>query len=118
LRGAAGIAASTQLLHVEVESQPCIAAGQHLHPEVATLLAGWGFIELATSHRRTHPQFDAVYVRGGLSVPVRARVYFWLAIARARRICVDLIVALCPACVIRARRRWRARISAIPGPAS
>ena len=93
LKGAAGVARSLQLLHVEVESQPCIGASQHLYPEVAALLREWGFEELATSQARNAIQFDAIYVRANLEARLRMKIAAWLLGLRLHHLCIENMAA-------------------------
>jgi FkbM family methyltransferase len=108
LQGAGGISAALQLLHVEVESRPCIAHTQHLYADVSALVASWGFFELATSHSPTEMQFDALYVRSNLRTLMRLRIRMVLWQLRLRRRFIDTLGSLCPACLRGFRRRWRA----------
>jgi len=84
IEGAAAVLDRVQLLHVEVETWPCISPGQRLYPDVRALLYQSGFVELATDNRRTATQFNALFVRSSLPprrwLPVAAR----LSIASAR----------------------------------
>ena len=105
LSGASGIAPWVQLLHVEVESVPCIGARQRLYGEVVQLLQGWGFVEVATNARPDAPQFDAVFARRDASAATRLRIAFWLLALRARRALIAIVAALCAGCL----HRWRER---------
>lgn len=106
LEGAAGLAGQVQLLHVEVETTACIAAGQKLYPDVRALLERMGFEEIATDHIRTSTQFNAVFVRRDQPRPARLRVAIALVRARVRWLLVGAARALCPACV-RRYHAWR-----------
>ena len=106
IEGAAGLARQLYLLHVEVESAPCIDAAQKLYPDVRTLLEGMGFEEIATDQVRTSTQFNAVFVRGTQPMLVRMSVAIALVRARARWLLVGAARALCPACV-RRYHAWR-----------
>jgi FkbM family methyltransferase len=64
ISGAAGVLESIEMLHVEVETAPCIADGQRLFPDVERLLASAGFVLLATDQPRDALQFNALFVRG------------------------------------------------------
>jgi hypothetical protein len=66
ISGASGVLARTQLLHVEVETQPFIGAAQRLFPDVERLLAAAGFVLLATDEPRTSMQLNAVFVPADL----------------------------------------------------
>lgn len=79
LAGARGLWPEVQLLHVEVETRPCIAPGQRLHAQVRRLLEDGRFTELARDRPLSHEQLNVLYVRGDLSPWLRARVH---AVAR------------------------------------
>ncbi len=66
LSGAAGVLERTQMLHVEVETTPCIGQNQRLFPDVERLLIDAGFELVATDHPRTSIQFNALFVRTDL----------------------------------------------------
>jgi len=85
LEGAGGISDSVHLIHVEVETTPCIAAGQQLHPHVRELLASRGFVEVATDAAPSGVQFNALYVRASARPRdlLCVRGYLMLAILRA-----------------------------------
>lgn len=85
LEGATGIASRVRLVHVEVESSPCINAQQRLYPEVQQLLRALGFLELGTDGFPTQPQFNALFVRHDLprSMSRRVRVRRWDGGARS-----------------------------------
>ena len=101
-------AAQVQLLHVEVESVACIAAGQRLYPEVRQLLQRLGFSELATDHPPTCEQFNTLFVRAGLDPWTRLRIHALLLAARVRHLLGHWLWQLCPACA-RGYARLRAR---------
>lgn len=101
LEGARKIAAQVQLVHVEVESTPCINASQRLYPDVNRLLVELGFEQLASDHPHCNPQFNAVYVRREQSPDSRRRISLRLRMARLRRGCVAALRNLCPSCVRR-----------------
>jgi FkbM family methyltransferase len=105
IEGAAGIAGQVHLLHVEVETSPCIGSNQRLYPEVKALLEGLGFRELATDQAHTQIQLNALFVRRALPVGMRLRVSNWLARARLRHWVVNVVREMCPACYRRLRAR-------------
>jgi FkbM family methyltransferase len=78
LDGAAGILPNTCLLHVEVETSPCIAHGQRLYPELRSLLTRSGFVELATDAAPRQAQYNALFVRRALSFRMRT----WVSLRR------------------------------------
>jgi FkbM family methyltransferase len=101
LEGLRAIAPQVAMLHVEVESQPCVAAGQRLYPEARALLESWNFREIATDHPHTNPQFNALFVRHPLEPRLQRRIASRLFQARVRRSLVDASRSLCPACLRR-----------------
>jgi FkbM family methyltransferase len=105
IEGAAGIAGQVHLLHVEVETSPCIGSNQKLYPEVKALLRALGFVELATDQAHIQTQFNALFVRRDLPAGMWFRMGTWLALARVRRWAVKTIVAICPACIRRLHAR-------------
>ena len=54
IRGAEGVLAHTCLLHVEVETMPCIGANQHLFADVLHCIESRGFALVATDQPRGH----------------------------------------------------------------
>jgi len=112
IEGTAGIAQQAQLIHVEVETVPCIAATQRLYPEVKALLRKFGFRELATDRAASELQFNALFTRRDLSPWSQCRVSVLLYRARLRYLLVEAARRLCPACLRRyqaVRSAWRAR---------
>lgn len=104
IEGMRGVAGSVQLLHVEVETEACIAAGQRLYPDVRALLRRLGFAELATDLHPTRTQFNALFVRRGLPALMLWRVGAALLYERGRYLAGNSLRQLCPACL----RRYRA----------
>jgi FkbM family methyltransferase len=70
LAGASGVRESLHLVHVEVESVPCMNASQKLYPDVKRLLESWGLEEIAADGLAHFKQFNVVYVRAGLGMRV------------------------------------------------
>ncbi len=66
LSGAGGVLGRTRLLHVEVETKPCIGARQRLFPEVERMLGDAGFVLLATDAPPTSMQLNALFVAASL----------------------------------------------------
>ena len=62
IAGASRVLARTQILHVEVETVPCIGAKQKLLPDIERLLDA-DFALLATDHPRDWSQLNALFVR-------------------------------------------------------
>lgn len=106
IAGLTRAAQQVQLLHVEVETVPCIGANQRLYPEVRSLLERLGFIELATDHPRSSEQFNTVFIRAGLAGWARLQILSLLARARLRYLLARALWRICPAC---ARRYARLR---------
>lgn len=91
IEGASGLVKNIQLLHVEVETSPYIGADQKLYPQVHTLLRSMGFDEVATDGPRTSLQFNAVFVRRGLSRAMQLRLKVCLAEGRWRFVITNTI---------------------------
>jgi FkbM family methyltransferase len=106
IEGVSGVAEHVHLLHVEVETSPCIGSNQKLYPQVKALLRRLGFTELATDQAPSRTQFNALFVKFGASAGQRLRMATLLGRARLRYLMVRAIVRLFPAC---ARRylAWR-----------
>jgi FkbM family methyltransferase len=101
LEGTRNIALEVQLVHVEVESTPCISASQRLYPDVHRLLVELGFEQLASDHPHSNPQFNAVYVRSGQPPESRRQISWRLWVGRLRRGCAEALRHLCPGCARR-----------------
>jgi FkbM family methyltransferase len=104
IEGTSGIADHVRLLHVEVETAPCIAPGQRLFPEVSALLRQHGFTELATDLHPSRTQFNALFVRGGLPARIELQVRAALLYERARYLTASLLWRLAPWGMRRYRR--------------
>ena len=101
IEGLSGVADHVHLLHVEVETSPCIGSDQKLYPQVKSLLQRMGFAEVATDYPSSGIQFNAVYVRSELSAGTKFRINAWLVGARLRYLLVRALSSLCPACLRR-----------------
>jgi FkbM family methyltransferase len=101
IEGLSGVARQVYLLHVEVETSPCISPDQKLYPQVKTLLQRLGFAELATDLARSDSQFNTLFVRRKLPTGMQFRVTALLARACVRYIIGGAIGKLCPACIQR-----------------
>jgi FkbM family methyltransferase len=99
IEGIAGVADHVHLLHVEVETSPCIGSNQKLYPEVKALLERLGFAELATDHTSSEPQFNVLFVRCDPTARMQIQVRASLVRACLRRLIVRFICRLCPTCV-------------------
>lgn len=114
LQGATGILDRVSLIHVEVETAPCIGATQKLHGDVAALLAGLGFCELATDCRTDSLQFNALYVRRGLPAKLRAQLAYHARFQQMKSWLINMVLAVCPARLrhfLLRRRQIPARVS-------
>jgi len=98
LEGLRGVAQHVVLMHVELESQPCIAPTQRLYPEARALLESWNLDEIAADQAHSHPQFNALFLRDGLDSASQRRVALRLRWARLRRGLVDALGRVCPQC--------------------
>jgi FkbM family methyltransferase len=90
LRGAEAILDRVALIHVEVETEPCIGASQKLLPDVHDLLGANGFRALGIDQAPSSIQFNALYVRGDLLAArapaiaaARCAAFLYLATRRA-----------------------------------
>ena len=101
IEGLSGVADHVHLLHVEVETSPCIGSDQKLYPQVKSLLQRMGFAEVATDYPSSGIQFNALYVRSELSAGTKFRINAWLVGARLRYLLVRALSRLCPACLRR-----------------
>jgi hypothetical protein len=101
IQGIAGIADRVHLLHVEVETSPCIGTGQKLYADVKRLLRQLGFVEFATDQARGETQFNVLLVRSDLPALMLLRVKAWQVRALLRYRLVRVIHAICPACLRR-----------------
>lgn len=97
LEGARGVLDRVALVHVEVETTPCIGAAQKLYPEVAALLRARGFVEIARDSPVHHAQFNALFLRGGLAPAQRAAVWIHRWRQQLRRWMVNILLASFPA---------------------
>jgi FkbM family methyltransferase len=103
IRGAAGVLGNTRMLHVEVETTPCIGVHQHLFPDVCRCLEQAGFRLLATDKPVEHVQFNALFVRADVLRDRAIRIRAWLALAWLRRSVKRVALACVPS---RVRKRY------------
>lgn len=108
IEGMTGIADRVHLLHVEVETAPCIGPGQKLYADVKAQLRRLGFREIATDQTRLVSQFNALFVRSDVSPVMRFRLKAWEVRAWLRYRSARVIRRVCPACL----RRYQAMQSA------
>jgi FkbM family methyltransferase len=109
IAGASGVLDRTQLLHVEVETAPCIGTDQRLFSDVARLATDAGFTLLATDQPRTATQFNALYVRNDLLREKGAEIRWLITRARMYRSAKAAVRPLVPP---RVRRFLRRRLEA------
>lgn len=97
ISGAAGVLARTQLVHVEVETEPCIGAAQRLLPDVERILLDADFVLLATDEPRTSMQLNALFVPAGLVRTKAAEIRWHLTSGQINRRVRRAVVPLLPA---------------------
>jgi FkbM family methyltransferase len=85
ISGASGVLGRIAMLHVEVETIPCIGSDQRLFPDVERLLISAGFALLATDQPTTSMQLNALFVRGELLERHAAEVGWHVGNERLRR---------------------------------
>jgi len=85
ISGAARILDRTLLIHVEVETVPCIGAAQRLFPDVEKMLHDAGFCLLATDYPVSVPQFNALFVRAEALEQKAAETGWHIACERLHR---------------------------------
>lgn len=85
ISGASGTLGRTQMLHVEVETVPCIGASQKLLSDVERLLIETGFVLLATDQARAALQLNALFVRADLREAKAREIDWHVATARLHR---------------------------------
>ncbi|HEV7357424.1 MAG TPA: FkbM family methyltransferase, partial [Steroidobacteraceae bacterium] len=108
IEGMTGIADRVHLLHIEVETTPCIGTSQKLYADVKAQLWRLGFTEIGTDQARLERQFNALFVRSDVSPDMRFRLKAWQVGAWLRYRLARVIRRVCPACL----RRYQARRSA------
>jgi len=101
LEGAQGLFAEIQLVHVEVETAPCIASRQRLYPELEHRLSEAGFARLATDHPPHFDQFNALFVRRDLDPVTRSRMRWHVWRLWVRRQLSYAVQRVCPGCARR-----------------
>ncbi len=107
LEGTRGVLGKVRLVHVEVETMPCIGAAQKLYPAVAAFLESQGFEQVATDSPIGLLQFNALYVRTGLPRAMRAALWRHTWYQQLRRWVVRGLLAPLPA---RIRHSIRTRL--------
>jgi FkbM family methyltransferase len=103
IEGMRAIAAQVHLVHVEVETEACVVAGQKLYPQVRALLGTLGFRELATDLPPRAVQFNALFVRTRCAAGERRRIGIAFAGARLRHLLGSAAARACPGCLRRVR---------------
>jgi FkbM family methyltransferase len=114
LSGADSILERVAVIHVELESEPCIGTNQKLAPEVHALLSARGFRLLGADHALSATQFNAVYVSERIAAPCAAAVEFARRAAALRHAARRAAMRVLPGRVrefIRRRRAVPAHVS-------
>jgi FkbM family methyltransferase len=96
LDGASGIIEHVSLVHVEVETTPCIGARQKLQSDVSHWLRARGFVEVATDGTAHPEQFNVLYVRANLSAKERRALRRHGRRLRLRRRAGQIVLATLP----------------------
>ena len=96
ISGASDVLDRTQMLHVEVETVPCIGANQRLFPDVERLLIDAGFVLLATDKPRAAVQFNALFVRADALHEIATEVRWHVAKERVRWVATRAVSPLLP----------------------
>ena len=112
IAGAASVLDRTEMLHVEVETAPCIGADQRLFPAVEGLLSEAGFALLATDQPRTATQFNALFVRAERLLQKATEIGWHAATGRLHRCLRQAVRPLLPT---RVRRFLSRRLNAVRG---
>jgi FkbM family methyltransferase len=94
--GASRVLGRVQMLHVEVETIPCIGAAQKLLPDVERFLVGAGFALLATDQPLSSMQLNALFVRAELLESRAAEIRWHVARERLRRRVKSVVRPLLP----------------------
>lgn len=109
IEGAAGVLPTTDLIHVEVETQRCISATQRfLFPQVLALLRAAGFTLVATDQPHSRPQFNALFIRGESSIKSAWQVKQLLALAGLRALLGRALRRISPRLLARLKDSRRA----------
>ena len=82
IHGASGVLQSTRMLHVEVETKPCIGANQKLFADVEKTLIEAGFVLLATDQPQHHLQFNALFIRADVWRTKARQIRWWIGAVR------------------------------------
>ena len=96
ISGASGVLGRTEMLHVEVETVPCIGSDQRLLPDVERLLIEGGFVLLATDQPTSSMQLNALFVRSELLAARAAEIRWHVASERLRRRVTSAVRPLLP----------------------
>jgi FkbM family methyltransferase len=99
--GAAAVLDKVQLVHIEVETVPCIGAQQRLYPDVKARLHAAGLVEMAVDRAPDATQLNALFVRRGLPAAMHCTTRYVMTLARLRRGLGRILRCLCPCCM-----RW------------
>jgi FkbM family methyltransferase len=104
IEGARGLFDELLIVHVEVETAPCISTAQKLYPDLKRTLLAAGFTERATDQPAHFDQFNALFVRAALPLRQGLRVAWHVRWNAARGRLGRFILRICPACAHRLLR--------------
>jgi FkbM family methyltransferase len=96
IRGGAGVLQSTQMIHVEVETQPVIGAAQKVFSDVERMLLDSGFVLLAADQCMDVMQFNALFIRPVSSPATIAQIARHVRYERVRRTFVGAVARFMP----------------------
>lgn len=106
ISGADGVLANTRMLHVEVETAPCIGSRQRLFDDVRRFLEQAGFELLATDQPLEQIQFNALFVRVDFLYRHSVAIDVWLALAWLRSRAARLAILVFPLQIQRRLVHW------------
>jgi FkbM family methyltransferase len=96
ISGASSVLARTQMLHVEVETVPCISPDQRLYPDVERLLLEAGFELVGIDYPLSSIQLNALFVRAELLEARAEKIRRHIAKERLRYRVKSVMVPLLP----------------------
>lgn len=114
LEGSRGLLQRVCVIHVEVETRPCIGATQKLYPEVRRMLEDAGMRQLATDCPTSCEQFNAVFVRRRLGARLAWQVTRRTSRLAVRRGVAEVMRRLCPGILRRVLAHRRRDAASLP----
>lgn len=84
IHGAEMVLPSTQMLHVEVETETIIGANQKLFQDVTKILSEARFKLVATDQPPHHLQFNALFIRTEALHSRATKIRFWMYVMKMR----------------------------------